>query len=71
MINWRPFNGPVIIRNQAEHAFAQLFSQGQFSHTDGKAKFIATMAIDPVHQSTAEYPLITPIQGGFEISGTP
>ncbi|MFW1942636.1 molybdopterin-dependent oxidoreductase [Acinetobacter guillouiae] len=53
-----PIQWPVIIRNQAEHAYAQLFSQGQFSHADGKAKFIATMAIDPVHQSTAEYPLI-------------
>ena len=53
-----PIQWPVIMRNQAEHAFAQLFSQGQFSHADGKAKFIATMAIDPVHQSTAEYPLI-------------
>ena len=53
-----PIQWPVIMRNQTEHAFAQLFSQGQFSHADGKAKFIATMAIDPVHQSTAEYPLI-------------
>lgn len=53
-----PIQWPVIMRNQAEHAFAQLFSQGQFSHADGKAKFIATMAIDPVHQSNTEYPLI-------------
>lgn len=37
---------------------AQLFSSGQFSHTNAHAKFIATTAIDPVHSTTHEYPLI-------------
>ena len=35
-----------------------MFAQGQFSHADAKAKFVATAAINPVHQVCGEYPLI-------------
>lgn len=53
-----PIQWPVISAQQSHHAYAQLFTQGQFSHADAKAKFIATTAIDPVHQTNSEYPLI-------------
>lgn len=53
-----PVQWPVITPNQPDHAYAQFFSNGQFSHVDGKAKFIATTAIDPVNLTNSEYPLI-------------
>ena len=51
-----PIQWPVL-KNKSQQV-ARLFTQGQFSHVDGKAKFIATKAIDPVHQTTKDYPLI-------------
>lgn len=53
-----PVQWPLIQKGQSESAYAQLFAQGQFSHADGKAKLIATAAIDPLHQTDSEYPLI-------------
>ncbi|MEN3978364.1 molybdopterin-dependent oxidoreductase [Acinetobacter sp. CWB-B33] len=53
-----PVQWPLIQKGQSERAYAQLFAQGQFSHADAKAKFIATTAIDPVHPTDREYPLI-------------
>ncbi len=53
-----PVQWPILKKDQQEDTYSRLFSNGQFSHTDGKAKFIATYAIDPVHQTSSEYPLI-------------
>jgi assimilatory nitrate reductase catalytic subunit len=53
-----PVQWPLIQKGQSESAYAQLFVQGQFSHANGKAKLIATTAIDPLHQTDSEYPLI-------------
>ena len=55
-----PTQWPVLepLHHQKNHTVAQLFQQGQFSHADGKAKFIATTAIDPVNQISSDYPLI-------------
>jgi len=36
----------------------QLFDRGDFSHKNKKAKMIATLAIDPVHTISEDYPLI-------------
>ncbi len=36
----------------------QLFDRGDFSHKNKKAKLIATLAIDPVHTISEDYPLI-------------
>ncbi|CAM4325139.1 nitrate reductase [Acinetobacter pragensis] len=54
----KPTQWPVWQWDQPEGAVARLFSEGQFSHADAKAKFIATAAIDPVNQVSAEYPLV-------------
>lgn len=54
----KPTQWPIWQRDQPEGAVARLFQEGQFSHADAKAKFIATAAIDPVNQVSAEYPLI-------------
>ncbi|KGH50122.1 nitrate reductase [Acinetobacter idrijaensis] len=43
---------------QEVHQVGQLFSQGQFSHVDSKARLVPTIAADPVHAISAEYPLI-------------
>ena len=53
-----PVQWPVWDKQQPVKSVARLFAQGQFSHADGKAKFIATTAIDPVNQVSSEYPLI-------------
>ncbi|RKG39980.1 nitrate reductase [Acinetobacter rongchengensis] len=53
-----PTQWPILNPNQKEGEVAQLFSNGQFSYADRKAKFIATKAIDPVNQIDREYPLI-------------
>ncbi len=53
-----PVQWPILKKDQQENTYSRLFSNGQFSHADGKAKFIATHAIDPVHQTSSEYPLI-------------
>ncbi|AXY59618.1 nitrate reductase [Acinetobacter sp. WCHAc010052] len=54
----KPVQWPIVRPDQSNDDYAQLFSNGQFSHVDAKAKFIATVAIDPVHQTNKEYPLI-------------
>lgn len=54
----QPIQWPVWHKAQPQDEVTRLFTQGQFSHADAKAKFIATAAIDPVHQKTADYPLI-------------
>lgn len=53
-----PTQWPVWQADQADDAVSRLFAQGQFSHADAKAKFVATAAINPVHQVCGEYPLI-------------
>ncbi|QOW45479.1 MULTISPECIES: nitrate reductase [Acinetobacter] len=53
-----PVQWPVIQKKQSKDEYGQLFTRGQFSHADGKAKFIATTMIDPVNQTDREYPLI-------------
>lgn len=54
----QPIQWPVWQANQADGTVAQLYHQGQFSHQDGKARFIATPALDPVHACDDDYPLI-------------
>ena len=56
--NLKPIQWPVLKNDQNEAQYAQLFSEGQFSHADGKARFIATMAKKPINLPNAEYPLI-------------
>lgn len=53
-----PVQWPVWDKQQDAQLVARLFAQGQFSHADGKAKFIATTAIDPVNPVSSAYPLI-------------
>ncbi|QIO09013.1 nitrate reductase [Acinetobacter lanii] len=53
-----PIQWPVWLKGQKESDVARLFSQGEFSHPNGKARLIATTAIDPVHQVDNEHPLI-------------
>lgn len=53
-----PIQWPVW-ENHTLQNIEQLYgSSGRFSHANGRAKFIATPVIDPVHQMTEEYPLI-------------
>lgn len=54
----KPLQWPVWSKEQGEGLVARLYSQGQFSHSDAKAKFIATTAIDPVNATSQAYPLI-------------
>lgn len=54
----QPIQWPVWHKNQSEDTVKRLFTQGQFAHADGKAKFIATQAINPVNNVSSEYPLI-------------
>ncbi|MDK8754395.1 nitrate reductase [Acinetobacter radioresistens] len=53
-----PVQWPVWSKDQADHLVTRLYSQGQFSHADGKAKFIAVSAVDPVYPICSEFPLI-------------
>ena len=55
--NLAPIQWPVWDKQEV-HQVGQLFSQGQFSHADGKARLVPTVAADPVHAISAEYPLI-------------
>jgi assimilatory nitrate reductase catalytic subunit len=55
--NLTPAQWPVWDK-QEDHQVSQLFSQGQFSHADGKARLVPTVASDPLHAISAEYPLI-------------
>lgn len=54
----KPVQWPVWSKDQADHLVTRLYSQGQFSHADGKAKFIAVSAVDPVYPICSEFPLI-------------
>ena len=54
----KPVQWPVWQLDQSADAVSRLFAAGQFSHADAKAKFVATAAINPVHQVCGEYPLI-------------
>ncbi|TCM67495.1 assimilatory nitrate reductase catalytic subunit [Acinetobacter calcoaceticus] len=56
--NLAPIQWPVWQQDQQPNQVAQLFQHGQFSHADGKARFIATVAADPKHPRTDTYPLI-------------
>ncbi|MDM1247155.1 molybdopterin-dependent oxidoreductase [Acinetobacter sp. R933-2] len=53
-----PVQWPILQKNQSNTDYAQLFANGQFSHADAKAKFIAPAAIDPMYSTNSEYPLI-------------
>lgn len=53
----RPIQWPVWEKSQ-RIAVEQLFDRGDFSHKNKKAKLIATLAIDPVHTISEDYPLI-------------
>lgn len=53
----RPIQWPVWEKSQGI-AVEQLFDRGDFSHKNKKAKLIATLAIDPVHTISEDYPLI-------------
>ena len=55
--NLAPIQWPVWDKQEV-HQVGQLFSQGQFSHADGKARLVPIVAADPVHAISAEYPLI-------------
>ena len=52
-----PIQWPVWDKQEV-HQIGQLLSQGQFSHVDGKARLVPTIAADPVHAISTEYPLI-------------
>ncbi|MGK9154225.1 nitrate reductase [Acinetobacter radioresistens] len=54
----KPVQWPVWSKDQADDLVTRLYSQGQFSHADGKAKFIAVSAVDPVYPICSEFPLI-------------
>lgn len=54
----QPVQWPIWSRQQADGAVARMYGKGQFSHVDGKAKFIAITAIDPVNQICSEFPLV-------------
>lgn len=55
--NLAPIQWPVWDKQEV-HQVGQLFSQGQFSHADGKARLVPTVAANPIHAISAEYPLI-------------
>ena len=54
----KPVQWPVWTKQQPEGAVARLYAQGQFSHADAKAKFIAITAINPVNSVCKEFPLV-------------
>ncbi len=54
----QPVQWPVWDKNQDAKAVQQLFGKGQFSHKNAKAKLIPTVAINPVHAVSEDYPLI-------------
>ncbi|MDM1021348.1 molybdopterin-dependent oxidoreductase [Acinetobacter sp. VNK23] len=53
----RPIQWPVWEKGQSI-AVEQLFDRGGFSHKNKKAKLIPTIAIDPVHSISEDYPLV-------------
>ena len=54
----KPVQWPVWTKHQKEDAVARLYFKGQFSHTDGKAKFIAISAVNPANDVCSEFPLV-------------
>ncbi|QQN40582.1 nitrate reductase [Acinetobacter sp. CS-2] len=54
----QPVQWPVWSAQQQDGAVARMYGKGQFSHVDGKAKFIAINAVDPVNQVCSEFPLV-------------
>lgn len=54
----QPVQWPVWDKNQDAKAVQQLFGKGQFSHKNTKAKLIPTVATNPVHAISEDYPLI-------------
>ncbi|ENU26887.1 nitrate reductase [Acinetobacter modestus] len=53
----KPTQWPVWEKGQTT-SVKQLFGQGEFSYASRKAKLIPTIAIDPVHSVSEDYPLI-------------
>ena len=53
----QPIQWPVWDHSQ-DQKISQLFAQGQFSHANGKARLVPTVATNPVHAVSSEYPLI-------------
>ena len=53
----KPTQWPVWEKGQTT-SVKQLFGQGEFSYASRKAKLIPTIAIDPVHSISEDYPLI-------------
>ncbi|TVT84768.1 nitrate reductase [Acinetobacter colistiniresistens] len=53
----RPSQWPVWEKGQSV-AVEQLFDRGSFSHKNKRAKLIPTVAIDPVHTISEDYPLV-------------
>ncbi len=56
--NLTPLQWPYWHKDQDSSSVERLFANGQFSHANGKAKFLATPAIDPVHAVSEDYPMI-------------
>lgn len=55
---FKPAQWPVWRKNQKDADAARLFENGRFSHAGGRAKFIATIAENPVHAVSGAYPLV-------------
>ncbi|MGA8884674.1 MAG: molybdopterin-dependent oxidoreductase [Acinetobacter sp.] len=55
---FEPMQWPIWHKSQKDADAARLFENGRFSHADGRAKFIAAIAENPVHAVSGEYPLI-------------
>ncbi|WP_445116304.1 molybdopterin-dependent oxidoreductase [Acinetobacter sp. WZC-1] len=56
--NLQPVQWPVWHSDQPQNQVTRLYGNGQFSHADGRARFLAIPVIDPVHPVCSEYPLI-------------
>lgn len=54
----QPTQWPIWKKGQDENKVKQMFSSGQFSYAKQKAKLIPTVAIDPVHALSEQYPLV-------------
>ena len=54
----QPLQWPYWQANQDPASVERFFANGQFSHANGKAKLLATPAIDPIHAVSDDYPII-------------
>lgn len=54
----QPTQWPVWEQQQSAAVAQHIYAKGQFSHANGKAKFIGTPMIDPVHPPSEAYPFI-------------